>query len=613
MAFADSNRASLRYLLEDPNGFAITPASGSPREMRITTSNLAYDKATETSQELRSDRMVSSIVEVGASTAGDIEFEFSAGAIDDFIAAFLYGAWSRPMTMLREKGVGVSITANNTITIANKNVAHEWTVGRVIKTEGFALLDNNRYATIATVTYSAPNTVITVSGTPFAVEAGSVTTRLLDANDVIVQSTAIRLGTAGAATIDSNSGNAFTAAVAAGQIKVGQKVFLDGLGYGVGSVVFGSVPAAGTRVVLFDGDQRQVFQFGGSLPPGYINVAIGVDADACALNLRNAIIAAYVADLIDVHAFIDVGVTDDTVTLTNLRGAGGSIAEELDTGTALTVTDFTGGSNSKRGFFTVTSAGNDVIGLSPAPSTDANAGAAMVILKSSCIRNPSRVQDFIRQSFTIETSFEDVQQHFIAKGLRVGQFSLTIEADSLLNGTLSFQGTEMLRRVDQTSLLLASPYTPAQAPNFEVMSATANVGSLTKNGTALATSLMSIEINGEANLRDQRAVGSKFAKGIGVGRFEITGTINAYFESGEMFDHFTRHDTISLGFSMTDQDKNVYDWLLPAIKLTSNPVAPGSIDEDVMEELEFEALRDPATACMFQLCRFSSTRAPSAI
>lgn len=613
MAFADSNRASLRYLLEDPNGFGVTPSSGAPREMRITTSNLAYDKATETSQELRSDRMVSSIVEVGASSAGDIEYEFSAGAIDDFIAAFLYGAWSRPMTMLRESGVGVSITANNQITIANKNVAHEWTVGRHVKLEGFTNLGNNRYRTISNVAYSAPNTVITVSGTDLTAEAGSVTSRLLDANDVIVMSTAIRLGTGGNATIDSNGGNAFTAAVAAGQIRVGQKLFLDGIGYGTGAVEFTGVPAVGTRVILFDGDQRQVFQFGGALPPGYIGVAIGLDADACAINLRNAIIATYVQGLLEVHASIDTGNTDEQVDLRNLLGSGGSITEEGDSANAITITNFSGGLDVGRGLYTVTSAGNDVIGLSPAPDTDANSGAATVIVKGSCIRNPSRVQDFIRQSFTIETSFEDVNQHFVAKGLRVGQFSVTIEADSLLNGTLSFEGTEMLRRVDQTSLLRNSPYTPAQAPNFEVMSATANVGSLTKNGVELATSLMSIEINGEANLRAQRAVGAKFAKGIGVGRFEITGTINAYFESGEMFDHFTRHDTISLGWSMTDQDKNVYDWLLPAIKLTSNPVAPGSIDQDVMEELEFEALRDPATACMFQLCRFSSTRAPSAI
>jgi hypothetical protein len=82
--------------------------------------------------------------------------------------------------------------------------------------------------------------------------------------------------------------------------------------------------------------------------------------------------------------------------------------------------------------------------------------------------------------------------------------------------------------------------------------------------------------------------------------------MTAYFEDMVLYNHFINHDTISIGFDFKDQDANVYYWTIPALKITSDPIAPGGIDQDVKEEMEWSALRDPATACMLQVDRFSS-------
>ena len=67
-----------------------------------------------------------------------------------------------------------------------------------------------------------------------------------------------------------------------------------------------------------------------------------------------------------------------------------------------------------------------------------------------------------------------------------------------------------------------------------------------------------------------------------------------------------------LSFYYSDLANNRYDFTIPAIKLTSDPVAPEGIDQDVIENIEWEAQRDPSTKCMIQIDRFSSLLTPMA-
>lgn len=602
--FADSNRASLRYILENSAAWGVTPASGSPREMRITGSQLAAQKETQTSNELRSDRMVSNIIEVGASAEGDVSFEFSAGAIDDFLAAFLYGMWSRPMTMDVFRGKHVAITGVGEITIGGGNREHYFTVGRRMKLEGFQNAINNTYVTVAAVA-GGTSTVLTVTGAVLTPEIGSDTTAVLDANDVLVlKNTDLRFGTDGAAAIDSDGTNAFAALVAANQIVVGQKIHVDGLGMESGSIAFGAAAAEGDTITITDGVKRKSFQFGGVILPGYIDVDAGADAEASAANLAAAIMAETAKNNLAIKAIADVG----TITLTNLEAVtGGAIVEDIDSADEITVTTFAGGDDTIRGVFTVTTVADDVIGVFPAPATNANAGGAAITVKGSMIRNPSRVEDFIRQSFTVETSFEDIDRHFVATGLRVGTFELEIASGEISTGSIQMMGRAMERRIDNTSLLRRAPYTPKDAPQHEIMNATSNVGNLAINGEEGMAYIQSISINGDASLREQRAVGHKYAVGIGVGRFQLTGSFSAFFETGELFDKFVNHETVSLAFHYKDNARNRYEFTVPAIKLTSDPIAPEGIDQDVIENIEWEAQMDAATRCMLQIDRFSST------
>jgi hypothetical protein len=161
--FADSNRASLREIIEDTQNWGTTPVAGKTRARRFTSSSIAVTKDTAVSSEIRDDRMVSSIIETAASSGGDINWEFAAGTIDLDLQRTLMGLWSRPMDWDVFRGQTVSVTANNQIAVNGKDVSAYFTVGRRIKLSGFLTPANNDYFQISAVAFAAGKTTITVT------------------------------------------------------------------------------------------------------------------------------------------------------------------------------------------------------------------------------------------------------------------------------------------------------------------------------------------------------------------------------------------------------------------------------------------------------------------
>jgi hypothetical protein len=585
--FADSNRAAIREIVEANDAWGETPAAGVSRGVRFTQSSISVSKETAMSDEIRSDRMVSSIIETGASTGGDLNFEFSAGNQDGILQRVLQGAWSRPMTFDVWRGEVVEISANNTIRISGGDYRNYLTVGRHLRVSGFKNPANNTYATISALNYTGGKTVITVSGTPFVVEAGNAKASVRDANDVLLlKNTSIQFGDVDARTIDSDGSNAFAALVAAKQLVSGQTIFIDGVGYESGTIT-AATPAADETVVISDGVDSITLTAGADFEIGATNTDTAV-------SLAAAINAARLEGLIYVTATSALAV----VTVTNLNKEGGSITGD----TGLTVVDFTGGDADFGGFYGVVAVGDDFVVVDRDVPTLA-AGTAITI-KGSLLRNPGVDTDIQPQSISMETTFTDVNQNFRSDGIVDGGFELDISSGAIITGSTKRMGRATVRAARK---LHAAPYTVLDAPATENVSATANVGSLRAGGQELSTAVKSIKLSIDGKLRNQTAVGSKFPVGIKAGRLEVTVSVEAYFADGGNFDAFINHETRDLVFPIIDPERNTYHFTVPAFKITSDPIAPGGIDQDVMETMEGMAFRDPIKACMLQVDRFSST------
>lgn len=594
---AESNRASLRYIPEATWG--TTPALGRTREMRITSSSLVSNKETQTSDEIRADRMVPNIIEVSAMASGGYEAEFSAFTHDDMFQGFLLGAWSKPMTGFQVKGASVTITDIDEITITGADWRDWLTVGHWLKLEGFLVSGNNTYVSIASLAFTGGNTVITTNETTLTAASGSAFTKIVDANDVILVSTGTAISSGN--TINGGGSNSFSGDV----LKVGQKIWMDGLGKETGTVVVTTTnPTEGATITVSDGVQTVVFEVrtnAALVASGNVHVALSGTEATQAASLTAAIQAQFAQENVRVSATVSTA----TVTLTNHRLTGGSIA--TSDATAFTVTNFSGGSTAKGGFLTIASLPNDdTIVVQETLSTDANSGSLPVVIKGSHLRNPGTIADITKQSFSIETGFTDVNKYFLMTGLRPGSFEMNVEAGELVTLGFEFMG-RATTTASSTTLGNAASYDVLGTTGTEVLNATANVGAVKKDGTVLSTAVMSIEMSGDAGLREQPAVGEKFPAGIGYGRFTLEGTITAYFQDFDFYNDFINHTTVSISYDFEDVDHNAYIFSIPSVKILSDPISPGGIDEDIMEELEFQAQRDPSLNTMFMIDRFSST------
>lgn len=590
---AESNRAQLLYLSEAVWG--TTPASGTVKTMRILSSSIAVTKETKTSDTIRADRMVPAVIETAASTGGDIKFEMAAGAADDFFQAFLLGAWTKEMNFWQVKGASIAVTGVNEITISGADWTDWLADNQWLKLEGFLTVTNNVYVRInGTPTYGSGNTVITVDQT-LVVEAGSAYGRIFDAGDVHTVASTVTFTSGN--TVDGGGANAFAS------IKVGQRVYLEGLGKETGTIQAAATdPAEGDTIIVSDGVDSVTFEIrtnSALVTTGNVHVALSGTPNTLA-----ASIGAAIMDQFRKKAFmISCTVSTDTVTLKNHRRTGGSISSASG---GITEANFSGGSATKGGFYTVASViDNDTFTVAETLSTDANAGTLNVVVKGSFVKNPGTVSEITKQSVSAETGFTDVTKYFMHDGLRVGSFDLDIQAGEILSGSFSFKGRETTAEA-ATVLGNTGTYTVLDAAATEPLNATANVGTIYKDGVALDLAIMSIKMQGDASLREQRAVGEKFPAGIGYGRFSLKGTIEAYFEDFTFFNAMLDHTTLSLEFDVSDVDLNTYWIKVPALKITADPISPSGIDKDVMEPLEFTAFRDSSLQTMLMISRFSS-------
>lgn len=599
VGFADSNRTALRVIPEVTWG--ATPASGSVRALRFTAHSLSQTKNTVTSQEIRDDRMVPSIIETEGMSNGGINFEFSSGSYDDFLEGFLMGTWTRPMTFDYWKGIGVSWTANNKVVIAGADYTAYLTVSRRIKTEGFVNPVNNGFFSISSLAYTGGNTEITVGTTTSIVEAGNVSSKVMDANDVIIlNNTAIRSGTASAATFDSNGGNAFASAISAGQLVIGQKIYVEGLGYESGSYALSAVLTTQT-FTLNDGVTAFTLTAGTDFAVG---ASAANSATALAAKINDARVNGFLVSGSLVYPRFNATVSSGTVTVVNLRKTGGTISKANDSGPVVTVTALSGGANIAQ-MYTLTAVANDTLSVTPAPPTNANAGGLKVNIRGSMLRNPGNSANIVEKSFSIESHFTDVNVAMVYDGLEVSEFSLDVSAGAIMTGNINLMG-RATTSYPAGAKLGASPYVQLETTATEPMNATTNVGTIKKNGVATSVAIQSIKLDGKGGLANRMAVANKFPVGIRSGRFTISGSMMVYFANLEMWNHFNNHETISLNFPFNDLDSNRYEVTIPALKLSADPLHAKGIDQDIMEEITWEAQRDPATDCMLQFDRFSS-------
>lgn len=140
---SDSSLAQLFSLKEAQWG--VTPASAMTA-LRFTGESLGYNISTTSSNEIRSDRQITDLIQTGAEASGGVNMEMSFGTYDEFMEGALGGAFANLDASDDDDGVitaGTTVgnldfdldATGNTITLGS-SVVHDIVSGQWVKLTG---------------------------------------------------------------------------------------------------------------------------------------------------------------------------------------------------------------------------------------------------------------------------------------------------------------------------------------------------------------------------------------------------------------------------------------------------------------------------------------------
>lgn len=207
------------------------------------------------------------------------------------------------------------------------------------------------------------------------------------------------------------------------------------------------------------------------------------------------------------------------------------------------------------------------------------------------------------KSFTVEETLElgttDSYSRF--RGAMVDTFSLNVGAQEAVTGNIGFRAVE---ETLATAIVAGATYTSANTN--PVSTASAHVASLsvtTSPALSAQPRVRRVTLEVSNNLRVRPEVGSIFSAEFGSGRFELTGTMEAYFESNEIYQKVLDHGSGALSFTVGNTAGSKYTILVPKFYFGDGERAVGGNDDDVIITIPWRGVYDTTEACTLKITR----------
>lgn len=133
---------------------------------------------------------------------------------------------------------------------------------------------------------------------------------------------------------------------------------------------------------------------------------------------------------------------------------------------------------------------------------------------------------------------------------------------------------------------------PTAKPTSVILTTNANVGTIYENGSAIVVDVSSLNQTISNGLRERPALGYDATLKPGLGNFEASGTLEAYFSDKALLDRFLNHSDSILEYSMSTSAPTLLNFYMPKIKLTTGNAPITGRSADIMQSLGFYALPD---------------------
>ena len=200
-------------------------------------------------------------------------------------------------------------------------------------------------------------------------------------------------------------------------------------------------------------------------------------------------------------------------------------------------------------------------------------------------------------SFSVERELADVSKYFLFLGMVPNQWTMNVAANEVITETFTFVGKD--------SVLDDMPHSPEPvlpAPTEPVMNAVTDVAKITISGVTTEIIVRSLDFTVNNNVRGLEAVSYLGAADLAEGDFLCTGSLEAYFQSGELYQKFLNSEEVAIELEFSRNGiKYSFDW--PRVKIASDEVTVPGRNDDVMENIEWQALYDSASGYTMKITR----------
>lgn len=196
-------------------------------------------------------------------------------------------------------------------------------------------------------------------------------------------------------------------------------------------------------------------------------------------------------------------------------------------------------------------------------------------------------------SYTIERENSDIGVFIAYTGMTPSKLTVNIASGSLSSISFDFMGKAGME-ANATQL----PGSPIAAPTFDIHSGVAGATSaIWMNGVPLTgTYVKSVALTFDNTLREQDAIGTLGAVGIGSGTIACTAQLSVYFADKTLFTQFRQNAYGSVGFATSDAAGNGYVFTFPKTNVSDFTTNASAKDQDQMLDITVTALSDDGNA-----------------
>lgn len=246
--------------------------------------------------------------------------------------------------------------------------------------------------------------------------------------------------------------------------------------------------------------------------------------------------------------------------------------------------------------YKVTAVSETVLTVSPAPNTT-EAGQTITI-DGYMIRNGAALPT----TNTFMKRVNDVTPYyFYYDGTVISNMSMTFATATRITGAISLMG-----RVETPTDTAISGQDVLDVPDYSIMNSVNNIQEINVTGLPLTTCFNSLDLQINNNSTGAKCIGTLGNSDIQDFTFEVTGSIETYFENLVLYEKFKNSDAFSIAITLQDTDGNTMVVTIPRAKFEELSMPIDGKDQFLMLPGKIRALRDATTNCTLQFDFFDA-------